>query len=65
MAEKGHKEFCSACKQYYEISDGIWIPCPFCDGAGHLLAEDERENILADSNGLFIPLRNRWDLKLR
>lgn len=65
MANKVHKEFCSGCRQYYELSGGIWTPCPSCDGAGHKLTGEDKEKILTNSDNHYVPLRDRWDLKLR
>ena len=65
MASKVSKEFCSGCKKFYEMADGVWTPCPFCDGVGHALAGDDKEKILINSDNHYVPLRDRWDLKLR
>lgn len=59
------KEFCSACKKMYEIPQGVWRPCPLCDGLGRDLTEKEKKKREEALSLLNIPLRERWDLKLR
>ena len=65
MASKESREFCSGCRQFYKMVDGVWTPCPSCDGAGHQLAGKDKERILTNSDNHYVPLRDRWDLKLR
>ena len=65
MTSNVSKEFCSGCKKFYNMNDGVWTPCPFCDGVGHTLAGDDREKILINSDNHYVPLRDRWDLKRR
>ncbi|MFQ5456700.1 MAG: hypothetical protein ACE5EA_10985 [Nitrospirota bacterium] len=61
------KEFCSGCRQFYDIPDGIWMSCPCCDSLGNLLTEEEKSRLLkqTDDNHKFTRLRERWDIKAR